>query len=97
MVLAVMFAWPAMTAVQSKYPAYMIVLALGSSAWFTYLGVRAHALMGLLFLPVALIWLNPLFGASWFTHEGPGFFLPHAALALLFGTAAYTYTAVEKQ
>lgn len=96
-VLAVMFALPAMTSVPAKYPAYMIPLAVLAASWFTYLGIRARALVSFLLLPVSLIWLNPLFGADWFTHEGPAFFLAHAALALLFGTAAYTYAATEKR
>jgi hypothetical protein len=97
MVLAVLFALPAMTAAQPDYPVYMVVLALGSASWFTYLAVRARALVGLLLVPVALIWLNPLLGSAWFTHEGPGLFLPHSALALLFGVAAYTFAATEKR
>ena len=96
-VLAVMFALPAMTSVPEKYPAYMIPMAVLAAGWFTYLGVRARALMSFLLLPVALIWLNPLFGADWFTHQGPVFFLSHSAFAMLLGTVAYTYTATEKR
>jgi hypothetical protein len=96
-VLAVMFAWPAMTAVDPKYPAYMITLALGAASWFTYLGVKARALVALLLLPVAMLWLNPLFGAEWFNRQGALFFLPHAVFAMLLGIAAYTYAATEKR
>jgi len=96
-VLAVMFAWPAMTAVAPRYPAYMIALALGAAGWFTYLGIKARALVAFLLPPVALIWLNPLFGAEWFNRQGTLFFLPHAVFAVLLGTAAYTYAATEKQ
>lgn len=96
-VVALFFALPVMTSVEPKYPAYMIVLAIGAAAWFTVLAVKARALIGMFLLPVSLLWLNPLFGAEWFTHEGPLFFLPHAALAMLIGTAAYTYTATEKR
>ena len=96
-VLAVMFALPAMTSVPTKYPAYMIPAALIAAGWFTYLGVRARAAVSMLLIPVALLWLNPLFGADWFTHQGPVFFLAHSALALLLGTAAYTYAATEKR
>lgn len=96
-VLAVMFAWPAMTAVAPKYPAYMIPLAIGAAAWFTYVGIKARALIAFLLLPVALLWLNPLFGAEWFNHQGALFFLPHAVFAILLGTAAYTYAASERK
>ena len=41
--------------------------------------------------------ISMLLGADWFTHQGPVFFLAHATLALLFGTAAYTYLATEKR
>lgn len=96
-VLAVLFAWPAMTAVSPTYPSYMIVFALGGSAWFAWKAMRARAIVGLLLLPVALVWVNPWLGADWFAHEGPAFFLAHSALALLFAVAAYTYTASEKR
>lgn len=95
-VLALMMAWPAMSDVEPRYPLHMVVLALGGAAWFLWLGVRARALVSLLLLPVASIWLNPLFGATWFTVQGPAHFLPHAALALLLGVAAYTYAATER-
>lgn len=97
MALAVLFAWPAMVSVPAKYPVYMIVLALGASVWFTWLGVKAKAGYSLLLVPAALLWLNPVFGADWFVAEGPKFFLPHAVLAMLFACAAYTYAATEKQ
>ena len=94
--LAMLLAWPVMESVDAKYPEYMIAIALGAAAWGTTLAVRARSIVGLLLVPVALLWLNPLFGADWFTHEGPVFFLSHSALALLLGTAGYTFAATEK-
>ena len=96
LVLAMLFAWPVMVAVPSTYPAYMTVLALGTGTWFAMLAFRARVIVGLLFIPVALLWLHPMFGAEWFTHEGPAFFLIHSAMALLLGVAGYTYAATER-
>lgn len=96
-VLALFFALPVMTDVAPQYPAYMIALAILAAGYFTWLGVRARALVSLLLIPVALLWLNPLLGADWFTTQGAAFFLPHAALAMLFGIAAYTFAATEKR
>lgn len=96
-VLALFFALPVMTDVAPQYPAYMIGLALLAAGYFTWVGVKAHALISALYLPVSLLWLNPLLGAEWFTKQGVAFFLPHAALAMLFGIAAYTFAATEKR
>ncbi len=96
MALAVLFAWPVMVPVADQYPVYMIVLALGASAWYAWLGIKARAGFSFLFIPVSLLWLNPVFGAHWFVAVGSAFFLPHAALSLLFGCAAYTFAATEK-
>lgn len=95
-VLAFLFAWQVMVEVPPQYPMYMVVLALGGSAWFTYVGFKARAWVAGLFIPVSLLWLNPLVGLAWFNTQGPMHFLAHAALAMLFGIAAYTYTAREK-
>lgn len=96
-VLALFFALPVMTEVPPQYPAYMIGLALLASGYFAWMAIRSRALVGLLLPPVALLWLNPLFGADWFTAQGVAFFLPHAALAMLFGVAAYSFAATEKR
>lgn len=96
-VLAVLFAWPVMVSVPPVYPKYMVVFAFAAAAWFSFEGLRHHALVAWLFPPVALLWLNPLSGGEWFTRTGPAFFLPHAALALLCAVAAYSFTATEKR
>lgn len=95
--LSLLFAWSVMDDVPAQYPSYMIALAAGTAAWFTYLGVRARAVVSLLFVPVSLLWLNPLLGLDWFNHQGPTFFLAHSAMAILLGIAGYTYVATEKQ
>ena len=95
--LSLIFAWPVMGEVPERYPLYMVGLAIIVSTGYVWLGVRAHAAFALLFIPIALLWLNPLLGMEWFNHQGPMFFLAHAAMALLFGVAGYTYMASEKQ
>ncbi len=95
-VLALLFALQVMTSVPSSYPAYMALFAFCGAGWFTWLAWQAHAAVGLLLAPVALLWLNPLLGGQWFTHQGAPFFLSHSAIALLFGIGAYTFAATEK-
>lgn len=95
--LALIMALPNFEAVPARYPGYLVLIALGGAAWFTYLGIRARAYVGLVLLPVALLWLNPFLGADWFVKQGLLFFLPHAALSLLFATAAYTYAATARE
>jgi hypothetical protein len=95
-VLALMFALPVMTTPSSRYPSYMALFAFCGGAWFVWLAWQARAAVGLLLLPVALLWLNPLLGGTWFTRQGAPFFLAHSAIALLFGIGAYTYAATEK-
>lgn len=94
--LAMLLAWPVMVSVSPTYPTYMTVMALGAGTWGTILAVRAKALIGLLLAPTALLWLHPILGADWYTHEGPAFFLPHAAIALLLAIAGYTFAATER-
>ena len=89
--LALLIAPPNFERVPNRYPGYLVVFAIAGAAWFTYLAIRERALVGLLLLPVSLVWLNPFFGADWFVQQGWPFFVPHAVLSLLFATAAYTY------
>ena len=95
-VLAFIFAWSVMVDVPSTYPGYMIVLAIVGSGWCVFHGIKARAWVSWLFVPTALLWLNPLFDVDLFTQQGPIFFGAHSVLALLFAIAAYTYLAREK-
>lgn len=96
LVVAFLLGFETFVAVNESYPAYMSVLALGASTWALVLGIRAKALFSLAFLPVALIWLNPLLGGDWFSELGTTLFLSHSALAMLFAVSGYTYQATER-
>lgn len=96
-VFAFIFAWQVMTDVPSEYPLYMVFFAFAGAAYCFRVGLRARAWVAWLFVPVTLLWLNPVFGFTWFNQQGVPFFFAHAALAMLFGIAAYTYMAREKQ
>ena len=91
--LALIFAGQTFVAPSGDYPGYMCLLAFVAAAYFAYLAWRRRVLIGLLLLPVSWLWLNPLSGGDWFSTLGVVFMLCHSALALLFGTAAYTYAA----
>ena len=96
LVVSFLLAFETFVAVTGQYPAYMSFLAIGASAWALLMGIRAKALISLLFIPISLIWLNPLLGGDWFSQLGPTIFLSHAALAMLFGISGYTFQATER-
>lgn len=96
LVVAFLLGFETFVAVTDGYPGYMSFLALGASAWALVMGIRAKSLISLLFLPVALIWVNPLLGGDWFAEVGTTLFFAHSALAMLFAVSGYTYQATEK-
>ena len=95
-ILAFIFASQTFIDSSAGYPQYMSYLAFVSGVWFVYLGIKAKALFSFLFLPIAALWLMPLIGADPFTQMNAVTFAAHSLLALLFGVAAYTYTARER-
>jgi hypothetical protein len=95
-ILAFIFASQTFIDSSAGYPEYMSYIAFASSLAFLYLGVKAKALISFLFLPVAALWLLPLLGTDPFTQMNLVTFSAHSLLALLFGIAAYTYSASER-
>lgn len=95
-ILAFFFA--SQTFIQSGdgYPLYMTLFALFGSAWMLWLGVRARSTFSFLFLPLALLWLNPLLGGDPFTSFTVLMFAAHGLLAMAFGVAGYTFAARER-
>lgn len=89
--IAVIFAGETFVNSTSGYPAYMCWLALLSCGYLTYRGLKANAILSLAFPIVAALWLNPLFGGTWFDQIGVEFFLAHSALALLAAVAGFTF------
>ena len=75
----------------------MVFLAFAGALYCVRAGLQACAWVSWLFVPVTLLWLNPLLGLTWFNQQSVFFFLSHSALAMLFGIAAYTYMAREKR
>jgi hypothetical protein len=96
LVVAFLLGFETFVAVANSYPLYMSFLALGASAWALVMGIQAKSLISFLFVPVALIWLNPLLGGDWFAEVGVTLFLSHSALAMLFAVSGYTFQATEK-
>ncbi len=95
-VLALLFALQTFGSVSGPYPAMLAIIAIAGGAWYAFLAWRQRAALGLLLLPLSLIWLNPFLGSAWFTHLGAVFFVAHALLSIAFATAAYTFAATEK-
>ncbi|MDG2496667.1 MAG: hypothetical protein P8M68_00590 [Aquiluna sp.] len=95
-VLAFFLASQTFIQVGDSYPLYMTGFAIGGSLWMIWLAFKAKALFGGLFIPIALLWLNPLVGGDPFTSFTVLMFLAHAALAILFAVAAYTFAARQR-
>jgi hypothetical protein len=95
-ILAFIFASQTFIDSSAGYPAYMSYLAFASGAWFFYLGIKAKAVISILFVPTAAAWLLPLMAIDPFTKMNAVTFSAHSLLALLFGVAAYTYCARER-
>lgn len=95
-ILAFIFASQTFIDSSSGYPEYMGYLAFASGVWFFYQGVKAKAIFSFLFLPSAAAWLLPILDIDPFTKMNVVTFASHSLLALLFGVAAYTYTARER-
>ena len=95
-ILAFIFASQTFIDSSAGYPAYMSYIAFVSGLWFFYQGIRAKAIFSFLFLPSAAAWLLPLLGIDPFTQMNAITFASHSLLALLFGVAAYTYSASER-
>jgi len=96
LVVAFLLGFETFVAVTDGYPAYMSFLAIGASVWALVMGIRAKAYIAFLFLPVSLIWVNPLLGGDWFSAVGTTLFLSHSALAMLFAVSGYTFQASER-
>jgi hypothetical protein len=95
--VAILFAAQTFTATEEQYPIYMCALAWISAAWLTWFAVKKSALIGLLTIPVSLLWLNPVTGGAWFSDMGIEYLLSHSALALVWAACAYTFMATEKR
>ena len=95
LVVAFLLGFETFVAVTDGYPMYMSFLAIGASVWAMVMGIQAKAYVAFLFLPVSLIWLNPLLGGDWFSVVGTTLFLSHSALAMLFAVSGYTFQATE--
>jgi small basic protein len=96
LVVAFLLGFETFVAVTDGYPNYMSFLAIGASVWAMVMGIQAKAYISFLFLPVSLIWLNPLLGGDWFSTVGTTLFLSHSALAMLFAISGYTFQATER-
>ncbi len=73
-----------------KYPWLMALLIIAGAFYVGWLALAAKSVLGVLIPVVSLIWVNPLLGGDLFASV-PVFFFTQAVMALLFGTAAYTF------
>lgn len=94
--VAIVFAAQTFVPGEGAYPTYMCFLAWISAAVITWFAYKKRAILGLLTLPVSLLWLNPILGGNWFDVVGLEYLLTHSALALVWAGCAYTFLATEK-
>lgn len=94
--VAIVFAAQTFVPGEGAYPDYMIWLAWASAAVITWFAVKKKAILGLVTIPISLLWLNPILGGHWFDSVGIAYLLTHSALALVWAGCAYTFLATEK-
>ncbi len=94
-IFAVLTAAQAFIDPANAYPWLMSVLLIVGAGWIGYCAMRAKSWVGL-FIPVtSLVWLAQLLGANPFANVVLWFFA-HVVLAMLFGTAGYTFMRSSK-
>ncbi len=89
-IFSVLIAAQAFTDPAEKYPWLMAVLVMVGAGYLSYQAWGKRSILGLLIFPASLVFVDPALGGALFTNI-PVFFFAHAALALLFAGAAYTY------
>lgn len=73
------------------YDIFTNLLIIAGSAWAFIRAIQTKAILGLLFLPIGLIWVLPLLGSDIFDQIGTAHFLAHSALSILFAFAGFTF------
>jgi hypothetical protein len=94
-IFAVLTAAQAFSDPAQTYPWLMSALLILGAAWIGVLALKPKAWVGLLIPATSLIWLAQLLGSNPFGNVLLWFFA-HVILALLFGSAAYTFMRASK-
>ena len=89
-IFAVLTAAQAFSDPAKPYPWLMAVLLVLGAAWIGYCAFTRKSWLGLLIPAASLVWVVQLSGANPFASVSVWFFA-HVVLAMLFGTAAYTF------
>ena len=97
LVLAFFFGAETFFELDAQYSPFMAIFAIAGSALALQKGLAAKAYFGFVPMAVSLLWVNPLLGGDLFNEMSVLFFLAHAALAMAFATAAYTFWATERK
>ncbi len=97
LVLAFFFGAETFFELDAQYSPFMSIFAIAGSAFALRKGLEAKAYFGFVPMGLSLFWLNPLLGGDLFNEMSVLFFSAHAALALAFAVAAYTFWATERK
>lgn len=89
-VFAVLVAAQTFSNPADKYPWLMALLIIAGAFYVGWLAFGTRSILGMAIPVASLLWVNPLLGGDWF-YNVPLFFFSQAALAMLFGTASYTF------
>lgn len=97
LVLAFFFGAETFFELDAQYSPFMSLFALAGSAMALQKGLKSKAYFGFVPMVLSLLWINPLLGGDIFNEMSVLFFAAHAALAMAFATAAYTFWATERK
>lgn len=89
--LALLAAFETFFTYQAGYDLFTNLLFIGVIFWAFFRAIRAKASLGLLFLPLGLLWFLPLFGSEIFDSIGLSHFLAHSLLSILFAVSGFTF------
>lgn len=74
-----------------RYKILMCALVLISSIFLAKKAVAAHSILGIATVVFSLIWVLPIFDATFFYNVDLFFMLAHSALALAIAVGAFSY------
>jgi len=74
-----------------RYKILMCALVLISSIFITKRALAAHSILGIATVIFSLIWILPIFDATFFYSVDAFFMFAHSALALAIAVGAFSY------
>ena len=89
--IALIVAFETFFVYDAGYDVFTNVLIILACAWAFVRALQTKSMIGLLFLPIGLIWILPLLGFTFFDQIGTAHFLAHSTLSVMFAVAGFTF------